>query len=277
MGATDGDRPLLDSDCIDDVSSIIVKKIVEPASRTYARELHAKWKEFYLSDPATHASPFSGFSVASHLQAMDEPEKASLVAAAAAPGTRAPPRLRKQKSMMTERKDHAREDMEETTGAHLDTQEVTSLKQVLSWCTLQLQKKDHHAKAFREETKPVDAADVPDGMVALPQKAKDEFLVAPKAKHKSHKHHKSKKPVAHDAMSIKLFASLNLEIPSTPEDCDKIIHDVRARLAAHQTKDDQQHKEEVDYWRRRLEGGHDDEEGHACHAGSSVWTWGPTY
>jgi hypothetical protein len=267
--ATDSDRQLCGSDEIDDVSSVIIKKRVEPASRTYARELHAKWKEFY---PRGSQIP-GGFPT--YLRELPQVEADKTIQSAA--GTGPAPRLCKQKSMMTERKEKAREDMEESTGAHLDTQEVTSLKQVLTWCKLQFPKSDNPVKALHEEPKQdiVHAADVPDGVVVLPHKDKDEFFVAPKAKHKSHKHHKSKKPVTHDAMSLKLFASLNLEIPSTPEDCDKIIHDVKVRLSAHNAEEDQRRKEEVEYWRRRLEGGHEDEECHDSRARGNVWTWGP--
>merc|ERR1739848_444637 len=102
----------------------------------------------------------------------------------------------------------------------METQEVTSLKQVLSWYKAHQRKEEHPAAPC--DVQPKVDIDAPAGMAVLPHKDKDEFLVAPTAKRKSHKHHKSKKAashaVTHDAISIKLFASLNLEIPSTPED-----------------------------------------------------------
>lgn len=107
--AADGERQIGNMESIDDVSSIMIKKTIEPASRTYARELYARW----LQDLLRKEGRGTTSGLASYTREYTLREEAVAEAETTAQGAsekRAPPRLRKQKSMTSERKDKAREE-----------------------------------------------------------------------------------------------------------------------------------------------------------------------
>jgi hypothetical protein len=274
----DGDCQLGEADTIDDVSSIVIRKTVEAASRVFGRETYKRWMGALRETGRFSVKEW----MSEHALSPTDAERADgckVLAEHAAPSVKTRPGLQKQKSMMAERKDKAREGMKED-GVWVEPEDVKLIRQVLTWCKSQLPQ-EHVEASSHQDPQPMDSVEPPDGMVVLPQKHDDDdFFIAPTAKNKSHKRHKPKKApghtVTHDAHSLKLFASLDLEIPATPEDCQKVIEDLKVRLAERSQEDN---REEAEYWRRRQEGPEQCVEGDyqsGFKLGTNVWSWGPT-
>jgi len=274
----DNDRELLATDVIAHARCLTLKKSEEPASRRFARDLYQAYVEgeekaqeyLYRSMPRVHALEEEG--------KLEEEEEEK---------TKPRPKLERQRSTFGERKDKAREKMRADWSWQEDA-EVRLYKQVQDWCKAQLPQEKQEPAPSLEASNTSSAMEAPEGTILVASKADQaEFGVGPTAKHKSHKHHKNKKGAGHGAMhnvqTLKLFASLGLNVPTTPEECLKIVDDMEASLAAHREEEEQRRGKEVEYWIRKKERPEGAAPQHAWptlntwQQNVNVWSWGPTW
>jgi hypothetical protein len=306
LALLDNGRELLVTDVIADFSCLTLKKTEEPASRRFARDLYQayvdgekKGREEYGNMPwyqrrkagtRQHGNMPCTYpddeleEEEKKIQKLEEEEKEKKTGR---------PKFERQRSMFGDRKDKAREEMK-ADWSWQDNADVQLYKQVQDWCKAQLpQEKQEPAPSHKESNKS-SAMEAPEGTVLVASKEDQaEFGIAPTAKHKSHKHHKNKKGAGHGAthnvQSLKLFASLNLSVPATPEECLKIVEDMEARLAAHHEEEEQRRQKEVEYWTRKRDeadywrgtkerGGDTSRDAWPrWEQNVNVWSWGPTW
>merc|ERR1740121_2393611 len=109
----------------------------------------------------------------------------------------------------------------------------------------------------------------PEGTIVLKkQDADEEYFCFPTAKRKGHKRQKDKKhdarAIKHDAHTMKLFASLSLDVPMSVEACRTLTEQLEERLAEHSLK-----LVEEEMRNKQLAVGNKDR--------PSIWRQGPTW
>lgn len=283
LAVVDNDRELLATDVISHAGCLTLKKSAEPASRRFARDLYKACVEGEKKAADEYASGNVRFRNMPLVYALEEGK----LEEEEEEKTKSRPKLERQRSTFGERKDKARAQMSEDWRWQEDA-DVRLYKQVQDWCKAQLPQEKQGPAPSLEVSNTASAMEAPEGTILVASKADQaEFEIGPTAKHKSHKHHKNKKGPGHGTMhnvqTLKLFSSLGLNVPTTPEECLKIVDDMEASLAAHREEEEQRRVKEVEYWLRKKEGPQGVAPQPAWPTLSTwqqnvnVWNWGPTW